>query len=484
LAISSERVEPLREQQNAPARVLLDTGDYRCANIGDVAMLQVAVQRLREQIPQATIEVMTEDPGALALYCPDTRPVSCEGRRIWFADRDLLGRIHRLLPRRMSNGVVGLKRLIRNRWPAVLAEIIAAKRRLRRSEGPEEHRRFLEAVFRANLVAVTGAGGITDHARQWSNQMFNLLELAISRGIPTVLFGHGLGPLTNPELLRRAERLLPQVQLIALRERRFGVEILRSLQVPNSRVFVTGDDAIEMAHAATPQALGCGIGVNLRVSRSADVEPGMVERVRRPLQDFARENKAPLVPIPISFRGRFDTGAEDLSNGRVAAVASHFVLAPGGEDLSDCSAIARLLAGYQDPSEAGQRLDTPQKVIHQVGRCRIVVTGAYHAAVFALAQGIPAVCLAKSRYFMDKFLGLAGQFGTGCEVVSLQRADCSSVLAEAMASTWVAAEEVRTPLLQAATRQIAASRAVYALAAELVGAGPRHQAANERVDLS
>ena len=483
LAISKERVQAVGEQQNAPARVLLDTGDYRCANMGDVAMLQVAVRRLREHMPQATIEVMTEDPGALALYCPDARPVSCEGRRIWFADRDLLGRIHRLLPRRVSNLLVGLKRLIRNSWPVVLDVMIRAKRRLRRAERPEEHRRFLEAAREANLVAVTGVGGITDHARQWSNQMFNLLEMAIARRTPTVLFGHGLGPLTDPELVERAGRLLPQVQLIALRERRSGLEILRSLGVPDSRVLITGDDAVELAYLAAPALLGREIGVNLRVSRSAGVETGMVERVRRPLQDFAREKKASLVPIPISFHGRFDS-AKDLSNGRAAAVASRFVLTPAGEDLSDCSAIARLLEGYQDPSDAGQDLDTPLKVIHQVGRCRIVITGAYHAAVFALAQGIPAVCLAKSRYFMDKFLGLAREFGTGCEVISLQSTDCSSLLADAMARTWVAAEEMRTPLLQAATTQIAASRAAYALAAELVGAGPRHQAAKERVDVS
>jgi colanic acid/amylovoran biosynthesis protein len=476
LATSNEQVQALRERQNASARVLLDTGDYRCANMGDVAMLQVAVQRLREQMPQATIEVMTEDPGALALYCPDARPVSCEGRRIWFADRDLLGRIHRLLPRRVSNGVVGLKRLMRNRWPAVLAEIIVARRRLRRSEGPEEHRRFLEAVSRANLVAVTGAGGITDHAWQWSDQMFNLLELAIARGIPTVLFGHGLGPLTNPELLQRAERLLPKVRLIALRERRFGVEILRSLGVPDSRVLVTGDDAIELAHAAAPSALGGGIGVNLRVSRSAGVEEGMVKQVRRPLHEFARQRKAPLVPVPISFYGGAD-GAEVLW--RRGAAAAPFVFTPGIDDLSDCSAIARLMAGYQDPSDAGQGLNTPRKVIDAIGRCRIVVTGAYHAAVFALAQGIPSVCLAKSRYFMDKFLGLADEFGIGCEVLSLDTSDFSAVLLDALARSWSEADQVRAPLLQAAVRQIALSRAAYARAAALVVRAPRRAAAKQ-----
>jgi colanic acid/amylovoran biosynthesis protein len=100
-------------------------------------------------------------------------------------------------------------------------------------------------------------------------------------------------------------------------------------------------------------------------------------------------------------------------------------------------------------------------VIKQITRCRIVVTGAYHAAVFALSQGIPVVGLAKSPYVVQKFLGLADQFGTGCQLVFLDGSDLYQALLAAMEKTWMCADELRSSLQEAALRQIGASRRAY-----------------------
>ena len=51
------------------------------------------------------------------------------------------------------------------------------------------------------------------------------------------------------------------------------------------------------------------------------------------------------------------------------------------------------------------------------------MTGAYHAAVFALAQGIPVVCLSNSPYYLAKFQGLEDLFGVGCTIVTLSEPD-------------------------------------------------------------
>ena len=100
------------------------------------------------------------------------------------------------------------------------------------------------------------------------------------------------------------------------------------------------------------------------------------------------------------------------------------------------------------------------KVIEQAGRCRIVITGAYHAAVFALSQGIPVVGLASDDY-SAKFLGLQDQFGLGCETVSLGAQDASERLAAAAERAWQSAEKVRLPLQEAARRQVALSQGAY-----------------------
>src|SRR6266568_1934493 len=72
-------------------RILVDHSGYDLLNIGDVAMLQSCVTRLRMQWPAAEIMVIATDPGRLAAYCPGTIAI---GRT--FADLPYL----RLVPRK------------------------------------------------------------------------------------------------------------------------------------------------------------------------------------------------------------------------------------------------------------------------------------------------------------------------------------------------------------------------------------------------
>jgi colanic acid/amylovoran biosynthesis protein len=159
----------------------------------------------------------------------------------------------------------------------------------------------------------------------------------------------------------------------------------------------------------------------------------MIDGLRPILHEFARRHNVSLIPAPIAFHAW----------------------------ANDHLTIRRLLEGFDDHSDGGVALDTPLKVIRQIGRCRIVVTGAYHAAVFAMAQGIPVVGLSASDDYTAKFLGLADQFGLGCETVLLGAADVSGRLAAAIERAWQSAENVRLPLQEAARRQITLSQGAY-----------------------
>ncbi len=219
--------------------------------------------------------------------------------------------------------------------------------------------------------------------------------------------------------------------MLALRESRTGLPLLNAMAIDSSNVVVTGDDAIEQAYNERPEQLGEAIGVNVRVSNYSNVSDKLLAEVRSTLLRFARKHNAPIVPVPIAIQ----------------------------EQVSDVDSIAQLVGDYER-YEGRDKYETPLHVIRQVGRCRIVFAGSYHAAVFALAQGIPAVCLAVSDYYFDKFTGLAEQFGAGCRVI---RGDShpSEKLQSALEEAWDSAESERPLLLQAATRQIAASRAAY-----------------------
>ena len=54
-------------------RVLIDPGSRNCRNMGDVAMLQVAVARIAALLPGVQICVLTENPAELSATLPGRR---------------------------------------------------------------------------------------------------------------------------------------------------------------------------------------------------------------------------------------------------------------------------------------------------------------------------------------------------------------------------------------------------------------------------
>jgi polysaccharide pyruvyl transferase WcaK-like protein len=381
------------------ARVVVEPSDYVLRNAGDMAMLEVAVTRLADSWPDASVLVLSDTPDALPRYRPNVVALDAAGRRAWLEGR---------------------------------RDDAAA-------------RSFIETVSSARLLAVGGMGGITDAFPEYAAGVLATLSLAIDHRVPTVMLSQGMGPLEEPSLRSRTAAVLSRVDLIALREELAGGPLLRSLGVDPERVITTGDDAIEMAYTRRPAALGPGLGINLRAASYSEVGADLVDEVGRGIQRSARRHGAPLIAIPIS---------------RV----------PGEEDAGT---ILRLAQGYPAVIEGPRSSQNARDAIDQVIRCRVVVTGSYHAGVFALACGIPVVAVAKSRYYVDKFLGLSDQFGDGCEVVVATTSAIADKVDAAIQRLWLDAEVLRPRLLVRAARQVATGRAAYLRVAELGDAAPR-----------
>jgi polysaccharide pyruvyl transferase WcaK-like protein len=417
-----------------------NNGPAEYQNMGDVAMLQVAVARLFDLWPDGRIEVLTDSPANLARYCPGAIPLSRAGSICWVADRVVLGHYHKFLPKRVSARLSKLKRIVGRRWPSFLELLIRVRLNARDMNcSRNEITGFVEAMKKADLLVVSGSGGFADSCREWNISTLNTMETAIRRGIPVVMFGQGIGPLSDPEALSRARDVFPKVTLITLRGTHGGRALLEAIGA-SAEVRTTGDEAIELAYSARANVPGSAVGINLRVASYAGVESDATVRVAAVLQEFARRNQTALLPIPIAFH----------------------------EYAQDHEAIRQLLAGFDDESDGGLLLDTPMKVIKQTALCKIVVTGAYHAAVFALAQGIPVVCLSNSPYYFAKFKGLEDLFGSGCTVVTLSDPDFPEKLAFAIDKIWNLADGLRVLLLQSAWRQIEASREAYQFVKNLV----------------
>jgi colanic acid/amylovoran biosynthesis protein len=419
-------------------QILIDGLEHSLTNMGDVAMLQVAVARLRRCWPNAVIDAIVDAPERLARYCPGVRPIPWRGYHHWLNENRMPvgARLYRRLPGGSASRFSSVELSMRHHWPALNRSLL--KLRLKYTgEDDADMDSFLESIAAADLVVVTGGGGITDVFKGWAIDVLDTLWMAARQNTHTAMLSQGFGTIRDPLLTARAVRVLPAVGLIAIRENRTGRQLLERLNVAQDRVVTTGDDAIELAYGLRAARAGDGIGVNLRAASYAGVNGRVVGIIREALQTAADRHEAELIPVPISFKD--------------------------GE--SDVRALRALLNGHGE--SAIDDLDHPVKVIEQVKRCRVVVTGSYHPAVFALSQGIPVVALAGSEYYLQKFLGLADQFGAGIEIVSLDVEQLPAALTRAIGSAWRSAETVLATLLDAASRQIQSGQRYYERLCEL-----------------
>jgi polysaccharide pyruvyl transferase WcaK-like protein len=460
---------PKTDPHKAPAapRILIENSEYWLSNMGDLAMLQVTIDRLRERWPDARIGVLTNTPALLRAYFPDAEPITPRGSRAW-SDAGAGARLCEVAgPRVVGPAAIG--------WVTAKAWIPQKMKSLRRKSrkalamlgmtpspgaltpvsppgndravGPASGRmahNTVAAARSASLVLVLGGGYLTDADPTQAHRVLDLLEHAHDLGTIAVLVGQGLGPIEDPALMARAAVVLPHVDFIGLREGRRGPELLARAGVPHDRIEVTGDDAIELSYSVRRDDLGSDIGVCLRVADYSPVSSYVRKTVGTVLRLVANELGAGLTPVII---------AEYRSQDRRSTLP--------------------LIRGFAPVAKPPRRFARPAEVAKEVGRCRVMVTGAYHAAVFALAQGIPVVALTTSEYYDDKFLGLAEMFPGGLELIRLDGAGLSERLGAAIRSAWREAPAARSALRASALSQISASRSGLERVMDLVETKPR-----------
>ncbi len=411
-------------------RILIDNSGYSLLNFGDVAMLIAAVNQLKQRFPDADIRVFTDAPDRLGDFIPSVTPVSLDGRRLWLATWNILGGLHKLLPATIYPWLQRQESLVRLHFP-IHAHRWTEYRLLKRGYDLQQMHTFVDEVAKADMVIATGGGYITDSFENHAISLLQTLALAQSLGKPTALFGQGLGPVASKQLLAFTKKVLPRLDYITLRESRFSKPFALSVGMPPNKIHVTGDDAIALSHVNSPQYLGNAIGVNLRIADYSGLQTDALDSIRQVLTDSTVKLGAELRAVPISLH----TGDSDLNS-------------------------IRLLLGDKAADSASQ-IDTPEKVVRQIGQCRMVVTGSYHAGVFALSQGIGVVGVAASDYYRHKFEGLADQFAGGCTIVDRDKLDFEDNLLNAIQESWIEAEIVRQALLNKAQEQIKSAENAY-----------------------
>ena len=425
-----------------PVRILIESSEYWLRNNGDLAMLEVTITRLRRRWPDAQIGVLTDVPLLLRAYHPTAKGITVLSTDPWAEPtvaEDFFAALGPHIVGPIALGMVRfrvwfpqkarglrrrLERLVRTRLPseqAVEAPVSASEAAARRPVHPGS----AAAVEKASLLLVLGGGYITDSDAAQAHRVFTLIEHACDHGVPVTMVGQGLGPLDDPLLQKRAAEVMPRVDFVSLRENLRGPAILERAGVPDDRILVTGDDAIELAYTECDTGPGTDIGVCLRLAAYAPVSEIARDTVRRVVQAVATEYSSTLVPLII---------AEYRSQDRRSTLP--------------------IVRGADSVAEPPPRYTSPGQLVEQVSRCRVLVTGAYHLAVFALSRGIPVVALSSTRYYDDKFRGLEDMFGGGLTLLHLDDPALESKLADAMRTSWQQADEVRGRLRARAREQI------------------------------
>jgi polysaccharide pyruvyl transferase WcaK-like protein len=429
-------------------RILFDQAVYSMRNKGNITLLQIALRRIHKLWPEASLEVMTESPHLLKLYGPEASPVSIYGWQNWSKNRARLERLHRLVPETVFRVLLETREELQYRGltPDQVKQQLGT--RLGRPDAshdgegqntePSDPQLFdppdlEQAMQGADLVIGTGGGYLVDSDWGAAHPVLHRLARAKRMGKFTALVGQGVGRIEEPGFRALAETVLPEVDLILVREEKFAIPLLESLGVPPERIQMSGDDAVELAYEARNETLGSDIGVSVRLARYTDARQQDLGRIRPVLHQAAARHGARLVGVPTSC-----CGVE-----------------------SDQFQIAKLLAGYPQTMLGWLRFEPTIDLIRRVGRCRVVVAGAFHAAVFALSQGIPAIGLARTREYAIKLGGLVDQFGPGCQLLHMDDEQLSEKLAEAVDRAWESADRLRPQLLEAATVQIQLGQMAY-----------------------
>jgi polysaccharide pyruvyl transferase WcaK-like protein len=405
--------------------VTVQTGSYELDNLGDRAMLEVLIDRLREHHPGLRISVFARSAERVRSLDRAVEQLPVEQKREWALIRALYLRMRRVTP--------SVDSFIRRKQPHLYEAILRTKARALVNS---------EALANTDMLIVSGGGFITDVFPGQAWPVLERMAAAIRQNVPFALVGQGIGPLRDSALLRKAREVLPHAKLIAVRETLYSLPLLLELGVARNLIVATGDDAIEPAYELRSETQGTMIGVNFRVADYAGITQWDVDSLRGPMRGASKKLGAELISLPVCTVDSVESSSD-------AEVVSHLV----------------------DPGDATDEApQTPAALIERIRKCRVVVTGSYHAAVFALAQGIPAICVFNTEYYGNKFRGLAEEFGDGCVLVEKSQPDFVAVLMSAIENSWNGAEKLRPSLLRAAVAQIGAGREVYARLGEIVGA--------------
>ena len=403
-------------------KILIDNGEPQFSNLGDLALLLSAYSALKSEWPEAEIFTFALKPERLREVLPDAKPVHPYDRSRWSGVM-ALGWLAESYSPFLKGGARMFRNIVSGRLISRLIDLAPGECR---SKGLEFARfaRFLEEI---DLYVWAGGGYLADHFGSLATQFANTLEYMANKGVPSVAFGLGIGPLDRQRIATSVKGSMQNLCFIGLRDG-LSKRLLQKWLLPESKLCVTGDDAITLAFPHKPSQIGQNLGISLRATYYSGLSEAHFQSISHVIRAFCGKHCAGLASIPIA--------RQDLATNRSV----------GNDERR-----------FTEPEF------TVEAVLKNVSSCRAVVTGSYHAAVFALSMGVSVVAIAATDYYRQKFAGLKEQFGGLFEILSFDASSGLPIFAEFLArlveDAWHTTPDRQAALIQKAEAQIATGQA-------------------------
>lgn len=326
-------------------------GDVGSRHVGDDAMFEVALARLRARWPEAEIIAMSCDPEATAAqFGTAAVMLPCHDR---LDEPDALFGFQRALDA-AADGAAG----------AWLREI-------------DDLHDAAAAIRNADALVIAGGGNIN---ARWPNQAYGraaAVAIAHAQGIPVMLTSQTIGPQLTTTQRVILRDILGRAEIIGVREPS-SAALLAELGIPDGRLSHQPDDAIAIAPRPVSRSpFGRGRPVIMAtLGQSADVE----------------------LPINLQLAVLERIVAFASRENAVVALCPHTML-----DVTRHEQLAAKL--HRRDRVRRLPLHGAAETRWMVGAASLVVTTRYHPLVFALAAAVPAIGLHHGEYTRVRMVG-------------------------------------------------------------------------------
>jgi len=299
--------------------------------------------------------------------------------------------------------------------------------------------RLLSAMRRSRML-VLGGGGLIQDVTSLRSLMYylGLIWTAKRLGLPVAICGGGIGPVDTALGRWLAGRILPQIDVLALRDRR-SIEVAESLGVPAERLVLTADPAFSLG-ADLAGGLPAGEGLEREVVEALVASGVPKELVGAPGAGAAGRLLGVALRPPMLRED--EAAVVQALRGAVAGQGVFPVLVPFHPE-QDTALLERIAAAGVDAAVL-RGVREPETLFGVIRRLRAMVSMRLHGVIFAVAAGVPSVALP----YNPKVDALAEDVPQ-IRYVQYPRIDAAE-LGAAIEEAWLAPDQLRDGLLAAA----------------------------------